>query len=143
MILRLRTKRLRFVYVFESGHQLIGTVEGDYFPNSPNIVFNLRSLKAICFNPDGDLLLSFDEVFGQLDLNLPQAIFYGSQPKQGSLFSLNCRNNEATIYDAKNDTWIATDWNPDNWKVDALNKSKGKPSRSRLPNIAIASKAIA
>jgi hypothetical protein len=143
MILPLRTKHLRFVYTFGSGHQLVGTVEGDYFPNSPNIVFNLRSLQAICFNPDGGLLLSFDDVYGQLDLNVFQTIFSGSHSEQGSFFSFSGRSREATIYDAESDTWIATGWNPKDWDVEDLSKSKYQSLRPLLSNAALANKAIA
>lgn len=147
MILRLRTKQLRFIYTFPSGHQLIGRMEGDYFPNSPDWVFNLRSLNAVCLDPQGRLLMSFDEVFGQIKLDTPEAILSGSQSGQSldqdSFFSFNYRNDEATIYDAKTDTWIATGWHPDHWQVGELITTPGKAAAARYGNNAWANKAIA
>jgi hypothetical protein len=143
MKLRLRTKHLRFIYTFDSGHQLVGTVEGDYFPNSPDVVFNLRSLKAICLNPQGNMLMFFDDVFGQIRLLTAEAIFSGSQTDQTSFFSFNSRNAEATVYDGTNDTWVTTGWNPDNWQVDEIGKSKTAMSQSRLQKSTWTNKAIA
>jgi hypothetical protein len=147
MILRLRTKQLRFIYTFASGHQLIGKVEGDYFPNSPDWVFNLRSLNAVCLDAHGRLLMSFDEVFGQIKLDPSEAILSGSQSEQsadqGSFFSFNYRNDEATIYDATTDTWIANGWHPDHWQISELTTTQGKAAMTRRGNTAWANKAIA
>ena len=140
MILRLRTKQLRFIYTFASGHQLIGRVEGDYFSNSPDWIFNLRSLNAVCLDPQGLLIMSFDEVFGQININHPEAILSGSQSSQSldrdSFFSFNYRNDEATIYDAKTDTWIATGWQPDQWRVEELMTTSGKATAAQYGSAA-------
>jgi hypothetical protein len=127
MLLRLRTSHFRFVYTFNSGHELVGIVEGDYFANAPDVVFNLRSLKAICLDPHGTLAMSFDTVFGQFTRTGAEVIFSGSQGEQGSLFSFNYRDAEASIYDSTTDTWIAAGWNPGNWHIEELVTVKSKP----------------
>ena len=118
MVSRLLSKHFRFLYTFDSGHELVGCVEGNYFDNAPSLVFNLRALKAICLDPQGNLLISFDEVFGQFNTNTPEVLFSGSRTTEGSFFSFNYRGSEATIYDALTDDWITTGWNPNNWAVE-------------------------
>lgn len=87
--------------------------------------------------------MAFDDVYGQLDLKISQIIFSASQSEQGSFFSFNCRNGEATIYDAQNDAWIATGWNPANWQVKELSQPVLKTSRSKSKSVALAKRAIA
>lgn len=143
MILRLRTNHFRFVYTFDSGHKLVGMVEGDAYSNAPDLVFNLRSLNAICLDPEGNLVMGFNQVFGQFGLGNAEAIFSGSQTDQDSFFSFNYRNGEASIYDAITDTWIATGWNPHSWQVEAIAVAKSKPLVPRLNQPAWANRAIA
>jgi hypothetical protein len=127
MLLRLRTSHFRFVYTFSTGHELVGIVEGDYFANAPDVIFNLRSLKAICLDPYGTLTMSFDTVFGQFTRTGAEAIFSGSQGNQGSMFSFNYRDAEASIYDSMQGNWIASGWNPQNWHVEELVTIKSTP----------------
>lgn len=147
MILRLRTKKLRFAYTFECGYRLVGRVEGDYFPNSPNIVFNLRSLQAVCISPQGNPLITFDDVFGQLSLDTSEAILSGSESNrqfhQRSFFSFNHRNHEASIYDATTDTWITAGWHPDRWQVEELVPTKPKIPQSPIGDSIWMKRAIA
>ena len=117
MILRLRSSHFRFVYTFESGYQLVGTLTGDHYSNQPDHIFNLRSLKAVCLSPDGNLVMSFDDVFGQFKLTQADTILSASHAETGSFFSINYRNGEACVYDATRDRWLATGWSPTNWKV--------------------------
>lgn len=121
MRLRLRTKCLRFTYTFQSGYQLRGHLEGDYFRQSPDMIFNLRSLNAVCLTPQGTPLMYCNEVFGQLRLASPEVILSGSQSlphsHTPSFFSLNYRDEEATIYDGQTDQWLATGWSPESWQV--------------------------
>jgi len=100
MILRLRTSHYRFIYTFTSGHKLVGTVKGDSYVNQPDVIFNLRSLRAIGLNPEGCLMMGFDDVFGQFHLAEAEPIVSGSHSQKGSFFSINYRNSEACIYDA-------------------------------------------
>lgn len=120
MLSRLRAAQFRFSYTFESGHQVLGFLEGEHFRNSPSIVFNLRSLRAICLSPEGQLLMSFDTVFGQFHTAKPEILFSGSHSEQGSFFSFNYRLLEASVYDAVTDTWITSGWNPSSWTVETL-----------------------
>lgn len=121
MRLHLRTKCLRFTYTFQSGYQVQGRLEGDYFRPSPDMIFNLRSLNAVCLTPQGAPLMYCNEVFGQLRLASPEVILSGSQSlsrsHMPSFFSLNYRDEEATIYDSQTDQWLATGWSPENWEV--------------------------
>ena len=120
MLMPVRTAYFRFVYSFASGHKLVGVVEGDRFLNAPEKVFNLRSLKAICLDPEGSQLLNFDRVFGQFSTNTPEIIFSGAHATQRSFFSFNYRGADAAVYDAVTDTWITSGWDPNNWKVEEL-----------------------
>jgi len=122
MILRLRTSHYRFVYTFMSGHKLTGTVAGDSYANRPDIVFNLRSLKAMGLNPAGHLIMEFDDVFGQFSLAAAETILSGAHSIQGSFFSFNYRNSEACIYDAVADGWVTSGWHPDRWQVQELSR---------------------
>jgi hypothetical protein len=126
---RLKAARFRFTYTFESGYQLTGTVEGDYFRNAPNRVFNLRALKASCCNSQGQLLLTFGEVYGQFNLDFPGILFSGTNAATGSFFSFNYRSREADIYDATADTWVAIGWTPTHWSVTEL------AAPERLPQV--------
>ena len=134
MLMRLRTSHFRFIYTFDSGHQLIGIVEGDYFPNAPDVVFNLRSLKAICLDSQNNSVMNFDTVFGQFTFDEAETLFSGSKQDQGSFFSFNYRDAEASVYDAATDTWIASGWNPSNWRVEELSIPK---VRARYAKVAI------
>jgi len=127
MLMRLRTAHFRFVYTFDSGHELVGVAEGDYFANSPHLVFNLRSLKAICLDPIGNLLASFDTGFGQFSITSPEVLFSGSHSDRGTFFSFNYRSGEAAIYDGTTHTWIASGWEPERWSVEALDANRAKP----------------
>jgi hypothetical protein len=65
--------------------------------------------------------MQFNEVFGQLKLTSSEVILSGSHSNrpmyQTSFFSLNYRDEEATLYDAQTDRWLATGWNPYAWYV--------------------------
>ncbi|MDB9526471.1 hypothetical protein PN498_10765 [Oscillatoria sp. CS-180] len=126
MNLCLHTSHFRFVYVFESGHKLIGTVKGDSYGNTLDVIFNLRSLKAICLNNQGNLIMGFDQVFGQFTLHDSEAVLAGSQAGGESFFSFNYRDAEASIYDARRNVWVATGWDPNNWHVKKLVKPKNQ-----------------
>ncbi|HEY9889425.1 MAG TPA: hypothetical protein V6D02_13555 [Candidatus Obscuribacterales bacterium] len=143
MNLRLQTKYFRFVYTFASGFKLVGMVEGDCYTNAPNFIFNLRSLSAICLNPQGSLVMGFDEVFGQFTLQGAQVIFTGSQSGQGSFFSFNYRDGEATLYDATTDTWVATGWQSHQWQVTEVNAAIAQPLLPPLEPLVWSDKAIA
>lgn len=143
MLMGLRTSCFRFAYTFESGHRLVGVVEGDYFANTPQAVFNLRSLKAVCLDTKSRIVLSFDEVFGQFTTVCSEALFSGSKIGEGSFFSFNYRDGEACVYDASSNTWIATGWNPKNWQAEELTVHRGKPSAPRVVAPLWAAKAIA
>ncbi len=128
MILRLRTKHFRFAYTFESGHKLVGTIVGDVYANQPDFAFNLRSLTALCLSPEGSLMMGFDDVFGQFEVGHAKVLFSGSHSTDASFFSFNYRDGEACIYDAVNELWITTNWNPQNWHVEELaNQPLAKP----------------
>jgi hypothetical protein len=117
---RLQATRFRFVYTFDSGYQITGTVGGDYLHNSPHLIFNLRSLNAACRNPQGDILLTFDQVYGQFERDLPALLFSGNNEATGSFFSFSYRSREATVYDAAADRWIAMGWTPKTWSMTEL-----------------------
>lgn len=143
MVSHLQSTNFRFFYTFDSGHELVGFVEGDRLENSPHLVFNLRSLKAICFDPQGDLLLRFDTVFGQFSTATPEILFSGSHAAEGSLFSFNYRGLDASIYDAARDAWIISSWNPKRWIVEEFTVSTRATSlassRAQTPWVARAS----
>lgn len=143
MILRLRTSHYRFVYTFVSGHKLIGTVTGDSYANRPDIIFNLRSLKATGLNPEGRLIMEFDDVFGQFNLSTAETILSGSHTQTGSFFSFNYRNSEACIYDAVADCWVTSGWHPDRWQGQELSRSQVAIPRPAMLLPVWPSKAIA
>ncbi|MDA0266440.1 MAG: hypothetical protein O2890_11260 [Cyanobacteria bacterium] len=107
-------------------------MEGDYFWNAPNLVFNLQALNATCYNPQGHTLLTFEEVYGQFNLDFPGILFSGMNAATGSFFSFNYRSREADIYDATADHWVAMGWNPTNWSVTELSVPE------RMPQVALA-----
>lgn len=147
MTLRLRTSHYRFIYSFASGHQLVGTVVGDSYHNRPDVIFNLRSLRAICLTPQGDLMMSFDDAFGQCTLTNAETILSGSHSQKGSFFSINYRNGEACIYDAAADEWITSGWQPDRWQIRELSilptLSSAQTPRTRVVTPTWAKRAIA
>jgi hypothetical protein len=120
MTLRLRNSHYRFVYAFTSGHKLVGTLIGDSYSGQPDYVFNVRSLRAIAVTPQGHLMMSFDEVFGQFTHTTVETILSGSHSQKDSFFSLSSRNDEACIYDAAMDRWISSRWQPECWKIEEL-----------------------
>ncbi|NEQ43043.1 MAG: hypothetical protein F6K00_05570 [Leptolyngbya sp. SIOISBB] len=120
MTLRLRTSHYRFIYSFASAHQLVGTVIGDSYDNQPEYIFNLRSLRGLGLTPQGHLMMSFDEVFGQFTLTTAETILSGSHSQKGSFFSINYRNGDACIYDAATDRWITSGWKPERWQIQEL-----------------------
>ena len=133
MLSPIRAAHFRFTYTFASGHKLVGIVEGDRFHIAPNLVFNLRSLKAVCLDPQASPLLNFDTVFGQFSTNTPEIIFSGSHATtNGSFFSFNYRGADASVYDAVKDVWITSGWNPRNWSVEELVFPQNKPVASPL-----------
>ncbi len=132
MLMPIRTAYFRFVYSFESGHKLVGVVEGDCFLNAPEQVFNLRSLKAICLDPKGGQLLNFDRVFGQFSTDAPEIIFSGAHATQRSFFSFNYRGADASVYDAVADKWITTGWDPNKWTVEELALPVRRPATQPL-----------
>jgi hypothetical protein len=136
MLLRFYTSTFRFVYTFDSGHTLVGLLEGDFFPNSPHCVFNLRSLRALCFDPNSEMVMSFDTVFGQFTLHDAGALFSGSQSDDDSFFSFNYRDAEASIYDAATNTWLASGWQPQNWQVEAIHTTRWRsPANPQRPGL--------
>jgi len=143
MILRLRTSHYRFIYTFASGHKLVGTVTGDTYVNQPDVIFNLRSLRAIGLNPEGCLMMGFDDVFGQFRLTDAEPIVSGSHTQKGSFFSINYRNGEACIYDAVNDCWVTSGWHPDQWQVQELSCLPVPSTRPRVMASTWRSRAIA
>lgn len=134
MTLRLRTSHYRFVYSFASGHQLVGTVVGDSYHNQPEMIFNLRSLRAVCLDPQGELMMSFDDVFGQFTLTNAETILSGSHSQKGSFFSINYRDGEACIYDAVTDQWLTNGWQPERWQIRELSilPSVSSPTTPRI-----------
>jgi len=61
-----------------------------------------------------------------------------------SFFSLNYRDEEATLYDGQTDQWLATGWNSDGWKVtDEMVAPSIKRSESVVVSTAWSQKAIA
>lgn len=116
----IRSARFRFIYTFQSGHKLIGWVEGNRFQNTPNLVFNLRALQATCCDPQGNFLIGFDTVFGQFSIDTPDILFSGSHSVQGSFFSFNYRNGDAAVYDARTDAWVASGWDPESWSIEEV-----------------------
>ncbi|NER82056.1 MAG: hypothetical protein F6K42_21350 [Leptolyngbya sp. SIO1D8] len=143
MLLSLGSAHFRFTYTFESGHKLVGFVEGDRSQMNPDLVFNLRSLKAICLDPQGSPLMNFDTTFGQLNTSKPEVILSGSLTGQGSFFSLNYRGADASVYNAVTDTWIASGWDPQMWKVEELTVPRSKTAISSAANLAWMAQAIA
>ena len=120
MTLCLRNSHYRFIYSFASGHQLVGTLIGDNYGTKPDYVFNVRSLRAIGLMPQGTLMMSFDEVFGQFTRATTEVILSGSHSQKSSFFSIDSRNGEVCIYDAATSQWITSDWQPDRWKLEEL-----------------------
>lgn len=117
---RLKATRFRFVYTFDSGYQITGTVQGDYLYNSPHLIFNLCGLNATCRSPQGDILLTFDQVYGQFERDFPAPLFSGNNEATGSFFSFSYRSREATVYDAIADRWVAMGWTPKTWSMTEL-----------------------
>ncbi|RZM75586.1 hypothetical protein [Leptolyngbya iicbica] len=120
MTLRLRTSHYRFVYAFASGHELVGTMIGDSYGGQSDYVFNVRSLRAIALTPQGNLMMSFDEVFGQFTRTTAETILSGSHSQKESFFSINSRNDEACIYDAATEQWVTSGWLPGRWTIEEL-----------------------
>ncbi|MGF1458494.1 MAG: hypothetical protein ACFBSG_05650 [Leptolyngbyaceae cyanobacterium] len=146
MILCLRTSQYRFIYTFDSGYRLIGTVAGDHYANQTDIVFNLQALKAIVLSPEGSLMMGFDEVFGQFRMTNSEVILSGADMQTGSQFSLNYRDGEACIYDSITDTWITSTWQPERWQVENISiarQPKSQPARSPVMVSPWAKRAIA
>ncbi|MEM1370276.1 MAG: hypothetical protein AAGG02_20205 [Cyanobacteria bacterium P01_H01_bin.15] len=133
MTLCLQTSHYRFIYAFTSGHQLVGTVIGDSYDNQPTNIFNLRSLRALGLTPQSHLMMSFDEVFGQFTLTTAETILSGSHSQKGSFFSINYRNGDACIYDAGNDQWITSGWEPAYWRIQELPMLPSMLPSSALP----------
>ena len=125
---RLEATRFRFTYTFDSGYQVTGTVEGDYLKNSPHLIFNLHRLNAVCRNPQGDILLTFDQVYGQFERDFPALLFSGNNETTGSFFSFSYRSREATVYDAVADRWIAMGWTPKTWSIQELPMIESVPA---------------
>lgn len=132
MILCLQTSHYRFIYTFLSGHKLVGTVTGDHYVNRPEMIFNLRSLKAMGLSPDSCLMMEFDDVFGQFNLTRAETIMSGSHTATGSFFGLNYRNYEACIYDAVTDRWVTSGWQPERWQVQEVSRSQAMAPRPTL-----------
>lgn len=130
--MHIRTAYFRFAYSFASGHKLVGVVEGDRFTSHPSQVFNLRSLKAVCLDTQEQLLLEFDQVFGQFSTNTPELIFAGVHARNRSFFSFNYRGTDASVYDATTDTWLASGWLPQSWVVEEIALPLKKPASQPL-----------
>lgn len=118
MVSRLRAAFFRFAYTFDSGHRLVGLVEGDRFNDSSSLVFNLRALRATCLDASDNALLKFDTAFGQFNVTEPEVVFIGSHAAHSSFFTFNHRGGEASIYNAVTDTWVTSGWNPSMWTVE-------------------------
>lgn len=144
MILYLRTSQYRFVYSFKTGYKLVGTLIGDHSTYRPDIVFNVRSLKAVCLSPQGSLVMGFDDAFGQFKLPDAEVILSGASTETGSFFSINYRDGEACLYDAICDEWVAAGWEPHNWSIEAMTFTTTNPyPRSSLVSSSWADRAIA
>lgn len=81
--------------------------------------------------------MGFDQGFGQFTLQRSEALMTGTQAGQGSFFSFNYRDNEASIYDASRNLWLTTEWNPNRWSAEELVKSKSKSMSVQRPHYAI------
>lgn len=125
---QLKATRFRLTYTFDSGYQITGTVEGDYLHNSPHLIFNLRHLNATCHSPQDDILLTFDQVYGQFERDFPAPLFSGNNEATGSFFSFSYRSWEATVYDAVADRWVAMGWTPTTWSMTELPVIRAVPS---------------
>lgn len=120
MVSHLRSAQYRFTYTFRSGHQLAGILEGDRFHESSSLIFNLRSLQAICLDMQGSTLMKFDTAFGQFNTALPEVVLLGSHANHGSFFTFNYRGGDASIYNAVTDTWVTSGWEPERWKIEKI-----------------------
>ena len=123
---RLRATRFEFRYTFASGGLLWGRMEGDRLHNAPTLVFNLRDLHATYRDSQGHCQ-SFDTVYGQFNLDLPGALFTGSNATTGAFFSFTYRGQEATVYDETQAVWLSECWQPQRWQVQEISALKSVP----------------
>ncbi|MEM6424246.1 MAG: hypothetical protein AAGF66_16880 [Cyanobacteria bacterium P01_H01_bin.119] len=124
---KVQVVRLAFYYQFADG-LLSGVMEGDYITRCPNLTFNLRDMRAQYETKAGELVLRFDQVYGQCSLDRTEALFSGSCSQSGVLFSLNNRGQEAVIFDGQD--WLEQRWNSLNWSVRQI-----QPVSTSLPRV--------
>ena len=111
------SEQFHLTYQFDNGCLLRGTLKGEHCSFRPETILSLYDFRIGYYQPDGRVLLRFDTGFGQFDLTNAQPLLTGTHTASGSLFTLNHRTAEASIYNAINQHWLTTTWLPDNWQL--------------------------
>ncbi|NEQ43520.1 MAG: hypothetical protein F6K00_08150 [Leptolyngbya sp. SIOISBB] len=119
------SEQFYLTYRFDNGYLLRGTLKGEHCGFRPETILSLYDFSIGYCQPDGRVLLRFDNGFGQFDLTTAQALLTGTHTASGSLFTLNYRTAEVSIYNAINQHWLTTTWSPDNWQVQACVATQG------------------